>query len=68
MRQEYRRSINLPLHDYEALSHLQAKIRVEMMSKGIDHVLSKTAMTKLLSMLIHTANIEGLCDSLHKSK
>lgn len=55
-----RRSIQLDTRVYEELSYLQSSVRVLMKGKNIDHVLRKTAMTKVLSALIKDADVPTL--------
>lgn len=47
-----RRSINLPTDAYEQLSFLQAEARLLMKEAGSDYILSKTAMTHILTALV----------------
>lgn len=59
-----RRSINVPIEVHEELSYLQANVRVLLKDQKIDHMLSKTAMTKVLIAAIKSANVATLAKLL----
>jgi len=60
IKKQDRRSMNIPTKVHEDLSYLQSSVRVLMKGKNIEHVLRKTAMTKLLEALIKNADVPTL--------
>lgn len=59
-----RRGVNLQTEVYEELALLQAEVRLLMKKQKVDYMLSKTAMTNVLTVLIKNANPEELAKLL----
>jgi hypothetical protein len=60
-----RRTVMLPTSTYEQLSLLQARTRLLMNDKGVDYLLSKTAMTNVLEAVIRDMTPERLAELLN---
>jgi len=59
-----RRSINLSTDVYEQLSFLQAEVRLIMKQDDQEKILSKTAMTQILTALIVNTPAKKLAEIL----
>lgn len=59
-----RRSIALPTEVYEQLSFLQAETRLLLRGQNVEYLLSKTAMTGILSAMIKKTTAEELAELL----
>ncbi len=64
LKQQNRRSTNLPTPVYEQLSFLQAEVRLIMKRDDQEKILSKTAMTQILTALITNMTAEKLAEIL----
>lgn len=59
-----RRNIALPTEVYEQLSFLQAETRLLLRGQNVEYLLSKTAMTSILSAMIKKTTAEELAELL----
>ena len=56
MPKQDRRAIQVPTPSYEALNFLQAEVQLLMREQKVTHILSKTAMSNILKVLITDAD------------
>lgn len=56
MPKQDRRAVQVPTPSYEALSFLQAEVQLLMREQNVTYILSKTAMSNILKVLITDAD------------